>query len=44
MDNVRCNQCEAIFTEDEIFLTKDEQEKCPKCGEVGFIMDLEMNG
>lgn len=41
MENVQCNYCEEIFTDNEIVVTIDEREKCPKCGEIGCVMDLE---
>lgn len=42
---VRCNQCMAIFNEDEIVISEDplymkDQEICPKCFKGGALMDI----
>ena len=37
---VRCNQCMAIFEEEEIKVRFDE-EICPKCYKSGALMDLD---
>lgn len=38
---VRCNNCMAIFDEDEIVYDVEDIELCPHCGESGCLMDLE---
>lgn len=38
---VRCNECMAVFPEDEIGITGD-RESCPKCGQTGYLMDMEV--
>jgi NAD-dependent SIR2 family protein deacetylase len=42
---VRCNQCEEVFLEEDIIISKDkdyyyEEEICPKCKKGGCLMDL----
>ena len=39
---VRCNQCNHIFPETEIIFNEETQEEhCPYCDEVGYLMDLQ---
>ena len=41
-DMVRCNQCMKVFHENEVIYDGDEDmEFCPRCGEGGYLMDLE---
>ena len=39
---VRCNNCMAIFDEEEIHVNEDDNEYCPECGATGCLMDLEV--
>ena len=36
---IRCNNCMAVFSEDEIGITGDN-ESCPQCGDSGYLMDM----
>ena len=39
---VRCNWCMNTFDESEIILTEGrEEEVCPYCNEIGYLMDLD---
>ena len=37
---VRCNNCMAVFDEEEIPVDEDGDEYCPECGTTGCLMDL----
>lgn len=48
MRKVKCNMCDWIGDEEKIKLVPsnadnvcDEDEACPKCGAVGYLMDIE---
>lgn len=41
---VKCNWCEKVFSEEKIINVttgEEDAEKCPACGRIGFIADLE---
>ena len=40
---VRCNNCMAVFDEDDIPINDNDEEYCPECGETGYLMDMEEN-
>ena len=42
---IRCNQCMAVFNEEDIILSQDplyfkDDEICPKCNKGGALMDI----
>jgi hypothetical protein len=38
-DLVRCNECYAVFFDEEITVTHDD-ESCPRCAASGCLMDM----
>ena len=37
---VRCNNCMAVFDEEDITVDDNDKEHCPECGAEGYLMDL----
>lgn len=45
MNKVRCNHCDEVFDEEDIYVETDmfgnQIEHCIKCGKTGALMDME---